>query len=82
MNANIYALSLQGDWLVLATTLLICLVGALLYPALQMARQRGWCGYEDTTPTEFKVSIWFQICGSFSESGRGGVLFGVRLLVQ
>ena len=45
----------NGDGTVVAFTVGAFLLGAVLYPALQHARRKGWCEFQGATPEEFKV---------------------------
>lgn len=47
-----------GEWSVIIFTVIVITLGAVLHPALQAARRRGWLGFHDTTPHEFKEMLF------------------------
>lgn len=64
----------RGDWHVVGFTFLAFVLGAVLYPLMQYARQEGWCAFEGVTPDEFKEHLYttytpVRPVGSSRESG-------------
>lgn len=57
---------IQGQWEVLVFTIAAVLVGSLLYPLLQYAREQGWCQYSSMTPEDFKAHLYTLYGGSSS----------------
>jgi amino acid transporter len=48
---------IQGDVKVILFTVTACIFGVVLYPLLQLARQRGWAKYCDVSPMEFRDNL-------------------------
>lgn len=48
----------MGDMAVIVFTFATVALGCMLHPLLQVARKRGWCKFEGTTPSSFKEMLY------------------------